>query len=113
MDNSDSNSDLNDETFADNEEEILKYYFFRGFTYEEILMFLAQRHQCTIRYSTLLWRLKKYGLMRRGVTNKDSFENTFLQVQRRMVELVDGPGSAMGYRAIWHTLELEVFACLG
>jgi hypothetical protein len=51
--------------------------------------------------------------MRRGVTNKDSFENTFFQVKRCMVELVDGPGSAMGYRAIWHTLELEVFACLG
>ena len=107
MGSSDSNSDSIDETFEDNEEEVLKYYFFRGFTYEEILLFLAQRHQCTMSYSTLLRRLKQYGLMRRGVTNKDSFENTFLQVQRRIAELINGPGSVMGYRAIWHTLELE------
>ena len=45
--------------------------------------------------------------MRRGVANNDSFENTFLQIQRRMIELINGPGSAMGYRAILHTLELE------
>ena len=70
-------------------------------------MFLAHRHQCNISYGTLLRRLKKYGLMRRGVMNKYSFENTFLQVQRRMAELVNGPGSSMGYRAIWHTLKLE------
>ena len=107
MDSSDSNCDLNDDTFEENEEEILRYYFFCGFTCEEILMFLAHRHQCTLSYSTLIRRLKKYGLMRRGVANKDSFENTFLQIQRRMKELINGPGSAMGYRAILHTLELE------
>lgn len=41
------------------------------------------------------------------MTNKDSFENTFLHIHRRMTELINGPGSAMRYRAIWHTLELE------
>ena len=86
MDSSDSDYILNDETFEDKEKEILKYYFFRGFTYEEILMFLTHRHQCTISYSTLICRLKKYGLTRRGVTNKDLFENTFLHVQRRFTE---------------------------
>ena len=44
MDSSDSNSDLNDDTFEENEEEIVKYYFFCGFTYEEILVFLTHRH---------------------------------------------------------------------
>jgi hypothetical protein len=107
MESSGDNYDFTDDTFEDSEEEVLKYYFFRGFTYEEILLFLAKRHHCTISYSTLLRRLKKYGLMRRGVTNKDSFENTFLQVQRRIAELINGPGSSMGYRAIWHALELE------
>ena len=106
MDSSDSDCDLNDETIEDNEEKILKY-FFRDFTYEKILMFLAHRHQCTISYITLIRRLKKYGLTRRGVTNKDSFENNFLHIHRRMTELISIPGSAMGYRAIWHTLELE------
>ena len=107
MESSDHDSDIDDQTFEENEEEILKYYFFRGFTYEEILCFLASRHQCTISYSTLLRRLKKYGLGRRGTTRKDSFEETFQTIQRRMRELINGPGSAMGYRSIWHTLELE------
>ena len=107
MESSDHDSDFDDQTFEENEEEILKYYFFRGFTYEEILCFLANRHQCTISYSTLLRRLKKYGLARRGITSKDSFEETFQTIQRRMRELINGPGSAMGYRSIWHNLELE------
>ncbi|CAB3978133.1 RNA-directed DNA polymerase from mobile element jockey [Paramuricea clavata] len=107
MESSDDNSDFTDDTFEDSEEEVLKYYFFRGFTYEEILLFLAKRHHCTISYSTLLRRLKKYCLMRRGVTNKDSFENTFLQVQRHIAELINRPSSSMGYRTLWHALELE------
>ena len=44
---------------------------------------------------------------RRGITRKDSFEETFQTIQRRMRELINGPGSAMGYRSIWHTLELD------
>lgn len=48
------------------EETIIKYYFQRGFSYEEIIHFLAKRHDHEISYSTLLRRLKTYGLKRRN-----------------------------------------------
>ena len=38
---------------------------------------------------------------------EDSFEETFQTIHRQMRELINGSGSAMGYRSIWHTLELE------
>ena len=57
--------------------------------------------------STLLRRFKQYGLKRRGVADEDNFNDTFLKVQKRMGELIQGPSSSMGYRAIWHTLEME------
>lgn len=40
---------------------------------------------------------KKYGLRRRRVTEKEEFNKTFCQVQRRLAE--------PGYRTIWHQLE--------
>ena len=89
------------------EEEILKYYFYRGFSCQEILVFLSDRHQYEISYSTLLRRLKSYGLMRRGITNQDGFDDTFLQLQGRMHELIRGSGGSVGYRSMWHTLEME------
>ena len=65
------------------------------------------RHHYQISYSTLLRRLKKYGLARRGITDKESFQCIYRKVQRRISELIDGPCSAMGYRSMWHTLEME------
>ena len=47
------------------EETIIKYCFKRGLSYEEIIEFLAKRHDHGIRYSTLLRRLKTYGLKRK------------------------------------------------
>ena len=73
-----------DGSFDQDEEEILKYYFYRGFSYQEILCFLSDRHQCQISYSTLLRKLKKYRLFRCGVTKQESFSDTFLKVQGRM-----------------------------
>ena len=48
------------------EETVIKYYFQRGFSYEEIIHFLAKRHDHEISNSTLLRRLKTYGLKRRS-----------------------------------------------
>ena len=48
------------------EETIIKYYFQRGFSYEEIIHFLAKRHDHEISNSTLLRRLKTYELKRRS-----------------------------------------------
>ena len=70
-------------------------------------MFLSERHGHPLSYSTLLRRLKKYNLQRRGVTDKEEFNDTFCKVQRRMTELVNGPWSSVGYRTIWHILEME------
>lgn len=58
-------------------------------------------------YSTLLRRLKKYGLIRRGVTGKETFGDTFLAVRGRINELLSGPGSSMGHCSLCHTLEME------
>lgn len=59
-------------------------------------------------YSTLLRRLKQYGLQRRNVTDQ-GFDDTFQNVQTRIRELLNGPGSSMGYRGVWHTLQMEGF----
>ena len=59
-DRSDSDPDesqCDQESF--DEEEVLKYYFHRGFTYQEILLFLCERHQHQLSYSTLLRRLRE------------------------------------------------------
>ena len=100
-----SDSDPDEAEF--DEEEVLRYYFNRGFNYQEILLFLSERHEHPLSYSTLLRRLKKYGLERRGVTSKEEFNDTFCKVQRRMIELINGPWSSVGYRTIWHILEME------
>lgn len=56
--------------------------------------------------STLLRRLKLYGLSRRrGAINNDVHMN----VRRRIEEILDGPGSCGGYRTVWHTLRIEGF----
>lgn len=95
-----SESDPDELEGSFDEEEILKYYFHRGFSYQEILLFLCNRHQCQMSYSTLLRRLKKYGLKRRGVVNEETFNDKFLKVQRSMTKLISGPCSSLGYRSI-------------
>lgn len=51
--------------------------------------------------------MKQYGLRRRAVTDKEEFNDTFMKVQRRIGEIITGSGSSAGYRALWHTLEME------
>ena len=63
--------------------------------------------QCQMSYSTLLRRLKTYGLKRRGVVDEETFNDKFLKVQRHLTELISGPCSSLGYRSLWHILELE------
>ena len=48
------------------EETIIKYCFQRSFSYEEIIYFLAKRHDHEISNSKLLRRLKRYELKRRS-----------------------------------------------
>lgn len=97
--NSDNDSD--DDCF--DEENLLRYYFQRGFTYKEILLFLQTYHNHTISYNTLLRRFRQYGLRRRGQIN----DLEVLDLRRRILEIMSGSGSLQGYRSVWHTLELE------
>lgn len=88
------------------EEELLRYYFNRGFGYNNILTFLRKYHSYTISYRTLLRRLRKYGLKRR---NRDAYlpQITHDAVRQKIQGMINGPGSAGGYRTVWHSLELE------
>ena len=52
------------------EKELITFYFNRGFSYNEIIQFLAKQHNFSISYRTLCRRLKSYGLYRQGSTNK-------------------------------------------
>ena len=72
---------------------------------KKLFFFLSERHEYPLSYSKLLRRLKKYGLQRRGVTDKAEFHDTFGKVQKPMAELINGPWSSVGYRTIWHILE--------
>ena len=78
----------------------MKYYFNRGFEYH--ILFLAKNHNHSITYSSLLRKLKQYGLSRRNLDRQHQVD-----VRKRIEEIVSGPGSAGGYRSIWHTLQLE------
>lgn len=89
------------------EQSLITYYFRRGFTYDEIILFLAKRHNTEMSYSTLLRRLKVYGLNRRGFFQRDESEETFHQAKRRISEMINRPQSSAGYQSIWHTLEME------
>ena len=106
--NNDINRDGDDEEIEDNEdvfneENVIKFYFDRGFTYEEILAFLDKYHNHQISYSTLLRRLKEYNLSRRNKCKNSSLD----YVRSCIKSLVDGPESCGGYRTIWHSLEMK------
>ena len=97
--------DQEDEYFElpdyNDEEGLIHYYFFRGFEYEEILMFLEKHHDVKMSIRTLKRRIKSYGLRRRQPDyDLDS-------VHAAIQDLIDGPGSMQGYRSIWHMLQLR------
>ena len=97
---------MNDESVNQefNEGQVIRYYFTRGFSYYEILLFLEKQHRHVISYSTLLRRLNQLGLHRR---QKNADHTHFRRAYQRIEEIVNGPGSSGGYRAVWHTLKME------
>lgn len=102
MQNSNS-SDSEAENFEANidEETLIKYYFHKGFTYEEILKFLEKQHNHKISYNTHLRRLKQYQPRRR----QEPTDNTIDLIRNRITTILTG--SYEGYRSMWHRLELE------
>ena len=85
---------------GDNEEleHCIKHYFNQGLKYFEILQFLQRYHHTTISKSTLLRRLKDYGLSRRN--NLNITNNVIQETRDRIVSIVDGSGSSTGYKSV-------------
>lgn len=65
-DSSEEEDSSNEVEVEIDEETIIKYCFQRSFSYEEIIYFLAKRHDHEISNSKLLRRLKTYELKRRS-----------------------------------------------
>ena len=80
---------------------LLTSYFNRGFTYKEIQLFLEKNHDRCISIATLKRRMKDFGLKRRN-TDYDEME-----VREHIRKQLDGPGCMVGYRHVWHTLQMQ------
>ena len=96
--------------FLDESEELqhwIRYYFNQGLEYSEILKFLQKYHCTIISKSTLLRRLKDYGLSRR--TGKNLSLETIREARERIQPLIEGPASSSGYRSVWHSLKMTGF----
>ena len=83
------------------EEDLIRHYFNKGFTYEEIRLFLQTKHDIAFSLRTLKKRLCDMGLKRKNVAYDIN------NVRNRIQEEIDGPGCSGGYRSVWHTLRLE------
>ena len=85
----------------ESEEDLIRYYFLRGFQYGEIKDFLSEYHEKEMSISTLKRRIKSYGLSRR---NPDYDEQ---MVRDAIRDMIDGPACLWGYRSVWHGLQLQ------
>ena len=83
------------------EDDLIRHYFNKGFTYEEIRLFLQTKHDITFSLRTLKKRLSDMGLKRKNVAYDIN------NVRNRIQEEIDGPGCSGGYRSVRHTLRLE------
>ena len=111
INNDNSTSDDSSSEIEIDEEVIIKYYFQHGFSYQEILLLLNERHNYEISYSTLLRRLKKYGLSKRGFFEREDADNNVERARQRIQEIINGPGSSAGYRTIWAYIRNGRIAC--
>ena len=85
----------------DSEESFIRYYFFRGFEYKEIILLLLKNHGIEMSLRTLKRRIKSYGLRRQQP------EYNIDQVRASVQTIIDGHGSLQGYRSVWHILQLR------
>ena len=83
------------------EEEAIRYYFQRNYSYNTILDFLNEFHGINMSKRTLLNRLRGYGLSRRS-------RNINVDVLRDHINReLQGSGNLLGYRAMWRRLHLK------
>ena len=79
-------------------EDIIRDYFKKNYTYNTTLQLLEKYHAIKTSRSTLLNKLKKYGLQRQGNTIETTQEDVFLRNW-------DGSNQLLGYRAMWKRLQ--------
>ena len=90
-----------DNVHENREDELIKYYFFKGYEYTDILRFLADFHDIRMSKSTLQRRLKSYGVSRRNAQyDIDAAVN-------EIRALLDGSECLGGYRTVWHILKMK------
>ena len=80
-------------------EDIIREYSKKSYMYNTILQLLEKYHAIKISRSTLLNKLKEYGLQQRGNTiDRD-------HVRRCILEELDGSNQLLGYKAMWKRLQ--------
>ena len=89
------------ETHEEDEESLIRCYFYRGFDYKEIILFLLQNHGIQMTMATFKRRLQRYRL-RQQLPEYDIDE-----ARAAIQNLINGPGCLQGYRSVWHTLQLR------
>ena len=94
--------DLSDDEQVENhDEDLIRYYFYKGFAYLDICRFLLQYHDIEMSLSTLKRRMKQLNLKRQNPEYNVDF------VRNEIITLLQGPHSSRGYRSIWHSLQLN------
>lgn len=86
---------------AQQEENLIKEYFSKGFKYKEIIEFLTKNHSINMSITTLKRRIKLYGLQRKNA------DYDIDVITEKIRTILDGPGCIAGYRHVWHTLKLQ------
>ena len=86
---------------AQGEEETIREYFKKGFTYDEILALLDKYHGIRMSIATLKRRIKEYRLKRRNV------RYDLNSVRNKIRSLWDGPDCMGGKRHIWNALKMQ------
>ena len=64
-----------------NEDELIQFYFKKGYTYQNIRSFLAAKHGIELTDDQLRWRLKKLALKQRGEEVQSSLEEVQAAVE--------------------------------
>eukprot|EP00794_Sanderia_malayensis_P021092 gene21092-23153_t len=92
------------------EKEVISYYFNAGYTNEDILLLLEKHHGHKISIRTLKHRLSDYGLHRHLDKLDDRNMSTFENAEKRIREIINGPGSCSGYRS--NAMEAKKMYCM-
>ena len=91
-------------TSLNGEEMALKYYFWQGYEYDVIVLFLSKFHGIEMSVRTLKNRFSSLGLRRKDAEFNER------EVRTRIQQEIDGRGCLSGYRSMWHTLRREGYA---